>query len=127
MKENRIKNLSRREREIMDIIYRLGEAGVSDVKKYMLDNPSYDTVRVLLGILAQKGHLVYRRESRRYIYRASVSKDKAGRKAIANLLKTFFSGAPSRAILTMLDELIDRLTEEELNEIIEKVNERKKR
>ena len=117
MKEARHKNLSRREREIMDVIYRLGEASVSEVRARMSDNPTYDTIRVLLGILTKKGQLVRHRVSRHYVYRSSVSREKAARTAIRNLLSTFFSGAPSRAVLAMLDESAKRLTPEELEEI----------
>jgi predicted transcriptional regulator len=117
MHETRHKNLSRREREIMDVVYRLGEAGVSEVRARMSNNPTYDTIRVLLGILTKKGHLVRHRDGRRYVYRASVSRETAGRAAIRNLLTTFFSGAPSKAVLTMLDESAKRLTQEELEEI----------
>ena len=121
----RHQNLSRREREIMDILYRLGEANVFDVQKKMSDNPSYDTARVLLGILVQKGHLVRHREGRRYIYRASLSKDKAARKAIRNVLSTFFLGSPSKAVLAMLDESSGRLTQQELDEIKKRIDEEK--
>lgn len=109
--------LSRREREIMDIVYRLGEARVSDVVNRMEDDPGYDSVRVTLGILAKKGHLRHRREGRRYVYSPTVPRDQASRSAVRNLLRTFFGGSPSRAILTMLDESSTHLSREELTEI----------
>jgi predicted transcriptional regulator len=109
--------LSRCEREIMDIVYELGEAGVSDVVARMSDEPSYNSVRVTLGILTKKGHLEHRADGRRYIYNPTVPREKASESAVSNLVKTFFEGSPSRAILTMLDMSSGRLTESELDEI----------
>lgn len=119
----RVKDLSRREREIMNIIYRLGEAGVGEVRDRMSGDPTYDTTRVLLAILTKKGHLVRHRDGRRYIYRAALAREKAARSAIRNLLATFFSGAPSKAVLAMLDESAKRLTKEELDEIQSRIDE----
>ncbi len=116
-KERTRLQLSRREREIMEIVYRLGRASVSDVVAQMGDKPSYDTVRVTLGILTSKGHLSHYTEGRRYIYRPTVPRERASRSALRNLLQTFFSGSPSRAIMAMLDMPAGRLSEKELDEI----------
>jgi predicted transcriptional regulator len=110
-------NLSKREREIMDILYRLGDAGAHEVTEHMAEEVSYDTVRVTLSILEKKGYLTHQQEGRRYIYRPIMNREKASRQAVDNLLKTFFSGSPSRAILAMLDISGDRLTAMELDEI----------
>jgi predicted transcriptional regulator len=115
-------HLSRREREIMDIVYELGEAGVSDIVSRMSDEPSYNSVRVTLGILAKKGHLEHHAAGRRYIYSPTLPREKAGQSAVSNLVKTFFEGSPSRAILTMLDMSSGRLTEEELDEIAKMID-----
>jgi predicted transcriptional regulator len=117
MKKPPPKYLSKREREIMDIVYRLGEAGASDVSRRMEDDPGYDSVRVTLGILAKKGHLTYRRENRRHIYSPTVPREKASRSAVQGLVRTFFEGSPSKAILAMLDESSARLSDEDLDEI----------
>ena len=110
-------HLSRREREIMDIVYRLGEASVSDVVDRMKDDPGYDSIRIILGILTKKKHLSHRRENRRYIYSPTVPREKACRSAVRNLLETFFSGSPHEAILTMLDMSSSRLSQEEIDEL----------
>ncbi len=110
-------NLSRREREIMDIVYQLGEASVSEIEKKVEDSPGYDSVRVILGILVRKGHLKYHVDNRRYIYSPTIPREKASRAAIKKLIRTFFNGSPSKAILTMLDVSSDRLTKEELDKI----------
>jgi predicted transcriptional regulator len=109
--------LSRRERQILDLVYRLGEASVADVVSRIDDAPSYDSIRVTLGILERKGYVKHRQEGLRYIYVPAVPADEARRSALKHLLGTFFSGSPSRAILTLLDESSGRLSEEELDEI----------
>ena len=109
--------LSRREREIMEVLYRLGEAGVGEVTTRISDRPSYNSVRVTLGILAKKGHVTYRKEGRRYVYSPTVPHSEASKSAVHNLLKTFFRGSHSTAILTMLDMSEADLSEEELREI----------
>lgn len=111
--------LSRREREIMEIIYRLGEATASDVTSALPDRPSYDTVRVTLGILEKKGHVKHRRDGRRYVYTPTVPAERASRAAVRSLLRTFYRGKPSAAILTLLDESSARLSKAELDEIAE--------
>ncbi len=109
--------LSRREREIVNILYELGSAGAHEVVERMSDDLSYDTVRVTLSILEKKGYLVHHREGRRYIYTPRTSREKASRSAMQNLLRTFFDNSPSKAILTMLDVSGERLNEEELERI----------
>jgi len=121
------KHLSRREGEIMDIVYRLGEGTVSDVAGLMRDDPSYDTVRVTLGILSRKGHLRHRREGRRYVYSPTVPHEKATRSALQGVVRTFFGGSPSKAILTMLDASAEQLTAEELALIAKTIEKERKR
>jgi len=126
MKKPPYSSLSRREREIMDIVYELGEAAVSDIVPRMSDEPSYNSIRVTLGILTKKGHLKHYTDGRRYIYAPTVPREKASRSAAGNLVKTFFGGSPSRAILTMLDMSSSRLTESELEEIARMIEKEKK-
>lgn len=116
--------LSRREREIMNIVYRLGEASVADVVARMENEPAYDSVRVTLGILEKKGHVKHRQEGRRYVYRPTVSHEKASRSATRNLIQTFFRGSPSRAILTLLG--MSELSREELDEIARVIEEERR-
>ena len=117
MEDQRNGYLSKRERQIMDILYQLGRASVSDVVQRMPDDTSYDSVRITLGILAKKGHAVYHRENRRYIYSPSVSSEKASRVAVRSLVRTFFGGSPSRAILSLLHNSSGKLSEEEIERI----------
>jgi predicted transcriptional regulator len=110
-------DLSRREREIMDAIYQLGEASVAEIARRMGDEPGYDSVRVTLGILEKKGHVAHREEGRRYVYRPRVPHARATKTALRDVLKTFFGGSPSKAILTLLDMSAARLSPEELDAI----------
>lgn len=117
MKRYIFKNLSRREREILNIVYELGEANVSDVCGRMEDAPGYDTVRITLGILAKKGYLTHRRENRKYIYTPTVTRTRASRSAAKNLMRTFFNDSPKKAIMAMIDMSSSKMTREELDEI----------
>lgn len=116
--------LSRREREIMEILYRLGEASTADVVGRMDPDPGYDSVRVTLGILEKKGHVKHRQEGRRYVYTPMVPHETASRSAIRNVLHTFFRGSPSRAILALLG--MSRLSREELDVIAKWIEEERK-
>ena len=112
-------HLSRRESQIMDVIFRLGEASVADVVARMPDSPAYNSVRVTLGILEKKGYVTHRQEGQRYIYRPALSPETATRSALSHMLKTFFGGSPSKAILTLLDMSSERLTEADLDHLAE--------
>jgi BlaI family penicillinase repressor len=95
----------------------MGEATVAEVASRIPDRPTYNSVRVTLGILERKGHVRHRRDGRRYVYWPTVPHEEASRSAARELLKTFFSTSPSKAVLTMLDLSEPRLTERELEEI----------
>ncbi len=117
MKKPWSSRFSKREREIMDIIYQLGEASVNDVLSKVHDDPSYNTVRVTMGILEKKGHLKVHKDGKRCIYSPTLSQKQATHTALRDLLETFFQGSPSKAILTMLDMSSDKISEKDLDEI----------
>ena len=110
-------HLSRRESQIMDVLYRLGEAAVADVVGRMPDEPSYNTVRVTLGVLEKKGYVTHRQEGARYVYAPAQSMEKAKRSAVSHLLQTFFEGSPPKAILALLGMPDRRLSKADLDEI----------
>lgn len=110
-------HLSRRETQIMDAVYRLGEATVGEVLKDLDDPPGYNAVRVTLGILEDKGFLTHRQDGRRYVYRPVVAREQARRSALQQVLDTFFHGSPSDAVATLLDMSSARLSERDLEEI----------
>lgn len=108
--------LSRRERQIMDVVYRLGEASVADVQEGIPDAPSYSAVRALMGVLEDKGELTHRRVGPRYVYSPTTPADEASASALERLLRTFFDGSPTKAMAALVD-LSEDLPEDELREL----------
>lgn len=109
--------LARRERQVMDILYRLGEASAQEILDQMSDPPSYSAVRALLATMIDKGLLLHRKESRRYVYRPAVSEKKAKRSALKQLLATFFEGRPENLVASLLDPTDQQLSESEIARI----------
>lgn len=107
--------LSRRERQIMEILYQRGQASASDVRDAMEDAPSYSAVRAMLRTLEEKGHVTHQSEKLKYVYVPTVARDKAKRSAVKHLLDTFFSGSPEQIVATLLDVSSRKLTGEELD------------
>ena len=110
-------HLSRRERQIMDIIYARGQASVRQVRLAMDDPPSYSAVRALLRILEDKGRLKHKAEGNRYIYLPTRSRKDASRSAVRRLLRTFFDGSTEQALAALLDVSGARPTAEELDRL----------
>ncbi len=96
--------LSRRERQIMDLAYQLGEVAVTDVQERLADAPSYSAVRALMGTLVEKGHLSHRQAGRRYLYAPTVPAEDASASALRRLVETFFGGSPARAAMALVAE-----------------------
>lgn len=113
--------LSRRERQIMDIVYRLETASVADVMKHLADAPGYSAVRTTMGLLVKKGHLKPRSQGKRYVYSPVRSKATAQRSALKNLLKTFFGDSTVDAVAALLGTAGDSLTPEELDRIEQQI------
>lgn len=109
--------MSRRERQIMDIIYRLGQASAKEVLDNLPDPPSYSAVRALLVTLENKGMVKHAKESRRYIYKPAIAEGKARRSALKNLISTFFEGKPQNLVAALLDEKDQNLTKDQISEI----------
>lgn len=116
--------LSRREREILDAIYRLGESTASQVAEELRDPDSFDSIRVTLSILEKKGVLKKRRDGNRNIYSPAVPHSRAKRSALRYLLHTFFQGSISKAILTLMDT--SKLSADDLDEIEAMLRKRRK-
>ncbi len=109
--------LSRRERQIMEIVYRLGEATAAQVQEQMADPPSYSAIRALLRILVDKQHLQHRADGPRYIYSPIVSRNKARAAALAGVVDNFFEGSAARAAAALLGSNAKKLTKAELDEL----------
>lgn len=112
---NALSGLSRRERQIMEILYQRGKASAAEVREAMEDAPSYSAVRAMLRILEDKGHLKHQEEGLKYVYAPTVARDKAKRSAVKHLLDTFFNGSPEQTMAALLDVSSTRLTREELD------------
>ena len=95
--------MARRERQILDTLYRVGEATVAGVLAHMPDPPSYSCVRSLLRILERKGHVKHKKQGARYVYVPAQSRDKARRTALEHVVKTFFDGSMEHALAALLD------------------------
>ena len=115
-------NLSKRERQIMDVVYRLGEATAADVTAELPDPPTYTTVRGLLRILEEKGQLRHREEGTRYVYFPSTPRDAAGQSVLTHVVRTFFDGSPARAMAALLGSAADmpRAELDRLAELVER-------
>lgn len=116
-KTHKDRDLSRRERQIMDAVYRLGRASAADVRAALPSPPSYTAVRTLLTILQQKGHLKHRSDGPRYIYEPVVPREEMARTAIEGVLLTFFDNSVERAVTTMLDRKEAQISSEELERL----------
>jgi predicted transcriptional regulator len=106
-------NLSRRERQIMDVVYRLGRASATDVLAQIPDPPSYSAVRAMLRVLENKGHLRHVLERKSYVYSPTLARTRASRSALQNMLKTFFDGSTEKAVAALLDISGADLTDDE--------------
>ena len=107
--------LSRRERQIMEIIYQRGKASAADIREAMPDAPTYSAVRALLRVLEEKGHVAHENEGLKYVYGPVVKRDKAKRSAVKHLVDTFFRDSPEQVVAALLDVSAKRLTQEELD------------
>ena len=120
-------SLSRRERQIMEIVYARGEASAADVHAGLPDAPSYTAVRTLLRILEEKGHLKHRQEGLKYIFAPSQSRQHAGRSAFRRMLETFFEGSLEKAIAAYLSDSANDLPPAELERLAALIRQSRKK
>ena len=121
--------LSRRERQIMDILYQRGKVSAAEVRESMPDAPSYSAVRAMLRVLEEKGHIKHQAEGLKYVYVPVVARDKAKRSAVKHLLDTFFADSPAQIVAALLDVSATKLSREDLDrmsEMIDKVKREEK-
>jgi predicted transcriptional regulator len=110
-------DLSRRERQIVDILYAQGRATAAEVQASLPDPPSYSAVRAMLRILEDKGHVKHEQDGPRYVYVPTVARDNAKRSALRHMLQTFFDGSAEQAISALLDDSSTRLSDRELDRL----------
>lgn len=111
----------------MDVVYRLGEASVGDVRAEIASPPSYSAVRALMNVLVDKGHLSRHRKGRKYLYRPTVAPSRARRSAMKGLVETFFDGSVESAVAALLDLRSRRLGEDELDRIARRVEDARRK
>lgn len=118
--------LSRRERQIMDVLYRRGSATAAEILGEMPDAPSNSAVRAMLRVLEEKGHVRHKAEDLRYVYKPVVPREKARKSAIAHLIQTFFDGSAEQAVAALLDESAKDLKPEDLDRLTSLIEKAKK-
>jgi predicted transcriptional regulator len=112
-----VQKLTRRERQIMDVLYRLGRATAAEILQNMADPPSYSGVRGMLRVLEEKKHIRHEEKDLRYVFLPIVPRDKARRFAIRHMLDTFFEGSPEEAVATLLDVSAKDLEREDFDRL----------
>jgi BlaI family transcriptional regulator, penicillinase repressor len=119
-------DLSRRERQIVDILYSHGRATAAEVQAALPDPPSYSAVRAMLRILEEKGHVRHEQDGPRYVYLPTVARDNAKRSALRHMLQTFFDGSTEQAISALLDDSSARLSDRELDRLARMIEQARK-
>jgi BlaI family transcriptional regulator, penicillinase repressor len=109
--------LSRRERQIMDILYQRGRATAAEVHEALPDRPSYSAVRAKLRVLEEKGHIRHEEEALRYVFLPTMPLEKAKRSALTHMLKTFFEGSVEQTVAALLDLSAASLSQSELDRL----------
>jgi predicted transcriptional regulator len=120
-------HLSRRERQIMDILYRAGRGTVADVRSGLPDPPSYSAVRAMLRILEEKGHVRHEHDAARYIFIPTIKRDAAKRSALRHVINTFFEGSASQVMAALVEMSGRGLDQDELARLRQVIGEAKKR
>lgn len=125
-KRNTPLSLSRRERQIMDVVYARGRASAAEVLEALPDPPSYSSVRALMRVLVEKGHLHYTEENGRYIYRALRPRRQAAREALQKVLHTFYEGSASKTVAALLDLSGKDMSDAELERLANMIEQARK-
>ena len=117
MKKPRPHELGRRERQIMDVIYRLGRVTVADVLENLVDPPGYSAVRAMLRILEEKGHVEHEEDGPRYVYLPTLPREEARASLLKHVVTTFFNGSTEQAVAALLESSDTRLTAAEIKRL----------
>lgn len=126
MKKNWYADLSRRERQIMDIVYQQGSASVNDVIEHMADPPSYSSVRALMNVLKDKKHLKTKKDGVRYLYLPTRPHTNTSQSALKRVVETFFDNSVEKAVAALIKASDANLSQEELNRLGDLINQAKK-
>ncbi len=120
MRKNHL-SYSRRERQIMDVVYKLGQATAAEVLEQIPDPPGYSTVRTLLGVLERKGHLRHERQGYHYVYFPTAPVEKVSNSMLEHVMNTFFDGSAAKVVSAILDISDAELSSQEYDEILKAV------
>src|ERR1700747_300743 len=123
MRKDGHRNLSRRERQIMDILYQKARATAAEIHAALPDAPSYSAVRAKLRVLEEKGHIRHEEEALRYVYIPTLPRDRAKRSALSHMLETFFEGSAEQAVAALLDLSSSKLSGQELDRLARLIEE----
>ena len=126
MARDREEALSRREREILDIVYSRGRATAAEIQDSLQDPPSYSAVRALVRVLEDKGHLKHVQDGPRYVFLPTVPRERARKSALRQLVRTFFDGSAEEAVAALLDLESRRLGKEDLDRLARMIDEARK-
>jgi predicted transcriptional regulator len=118
--------LTRREREIMDILYRRGRATAAEVLEDMADPPTYSAVRALLRILEDEGHIKHVQDGPRYVYLPAVARNDARKSALSHVVTTFFDGSVEQVVATLVESSRSKLSKDELERLAQLIEKAKK-
>jgi predicted transcriptional regulator len=122
----RLHDVSRRERQILDVLYRVGRATAAEIQEAIPDPPGYSAVRTFLRILERKGHVRHEQDGARYVYLPRVERDRAKRSALRHLLHTFFEGSATDTIAALIDEDSDALSADDWQRLADMIERARK-
>lgn len=126
MNTNSHHHLSRRERQIMDIVYSRGQATAAEVQESLPDPPGYSAVRAMLRLLEEKGYLKHEQDGPRYLFKPTLARDKARKSALKQMLETFFDGSTEQAVAALLNLSKTKLDKDELDRLSQMIETAKK-
>ena len=127
MTRSQLSQLSRRERQIMDILLELGEAPAEEVRTRLPDPPSYSAARAMLRKLEEKGMVRHREQDLRYVYSPAISREEARESAMTRLVRVFFDGSAARAVNALVDRSASELSDEELDRLARAIDDARSR
>ena len=125
-KKPKLNELTRRERQIMEVVYRAGKASAAEVVENLPGKPNNATIRTMLGVLEEKGFLKHETVKGRYIYAPTIPLDQAGRTALNQVLDTFFKGSEANAVISILKKSDSKLTKDDVELILELIDKSRK-
>ena len=125
-KKEKAGGLSRRERQIMDALYKLGRASAAEIRESLEDPPTYTAVRTHLAILQEKGHIKFESDGTRYIYEPVVPHHEMAKSVMDGVLQTFFGGSIERVVATLIDSEESSITQEQLDRLAQIIEQARK-